>query len=560
MITSTHQAGLTRARLQPAVAVTLALMSVHTCVHAAANPKPAAGAAPVAAAIPAAPAQAAASGAVKAAPVKSTPIRPAADKGGAPAARIAERADSGPRCVGEAARPAKMTLEVGRSTLMRLPESVVHRSVGDTTVVQAMLVAPDTLYLLGIDVGTTNMIIQGRSGACSVIDLNVTMDTAGLQAALAVALPDEKDIKVTTAAESLVLTGTVSDAGALQRAYELALAFVHQPAHPLMKKGDDSGTAVSSSSNDKVKYPPEARVINLLAVTAPQQVMLEVKVAEVSKSLLERLEGGVTLLGNSGSWATTLLSNFLSGPAAFLDARKTNGNRIRVDANKQDGLVRILAEPNVMAISGQEGSFLAGGKIFIPVAQDNNKVTLEEKEFGVGLRFTPTVLAGGRINLKVTPEVSEVSREGIGISAAGFTGTAVLPLITTRRASTTVQLFDGQSFAIGGLIKNNLVTSLNGLPVMGEIPVLGALFRSTDYQQDRSELVFVVTARLVKPLPPNYSLPTDNVIPPNRGELMLGGRLEGTPPAIAGTAAAAADAPSGAIAPAAQRGGGFELK
>ena len=163
----------------------------------------------------------------------------------------------------------------------------------------------------------------------------------------------------------------------------------------------------------------------MLSVSAPQQVMLEVKIAEVSKTLLERLEAGTTLKFNSGSWATTLLSNFLTGTASgLLDARKTNGNQLTLEAQKQDGLVRILAEPTVMAISGQEGSFLAGGKIFIPVAQDNNRVTLEEKEFGVGLRFTPTVLSGGRINLRVAPEVSEISREGIGISAAGFTGGA----------------------------------------------------------------------------------------------------------------------------------------
>lgn len=550
MTTSTLQARPVSALLPYALGAALTLM----CAQAAADP-----AAPPAAAPATSAASAPASAVAKAASPKAA-AKQGTGKAGAPTVRAAERVDAGPRCVGEAARPAKMTLEVGKSSLMRLPEAVVHRSVGDTTVVQAMLVAPDTLYLLGIDVGTTNMIIQGRSGACSVIDLNVMMDPAGLQAALAEAMPEEKNIKVSTAAEALVLTGTVTDATALQRAYELALVFVHQPAHPLMKKGDDSGTAVSSSSNEKVKYPPETRVINMLSVTAPQQVMLEVKVAEVSKSLLERLEGGVTLRGTSGSWATTLLSNFLSGPAAFFDARKTNGNRVSVDANKQDGLVRILAEPNVMAISGQEGSFLAGGKIFIPVAQDNNKVTLEEKEFGVGLRFTPTVLAGGRINLKVTPEVSEISREGIGISATGITGAAVLPLITTRRASTTVQLFDGQSFAIGGLIKNNLVTSLNGLPVMGEIPVLGALFRSTDYQQDRTELVFVVTARLVKPLPANYSLPTDHVIPPNRGELMLGGRLEGAAPQAAPSTAASNGGPSAVNAQAANSASGFELK
>lgn len=492
-------------------------------------------------------------GAVLAAP--ATPdqvgaLKPRAAKAALP--EVAQRTDSGPRCTGEASQPAKMTLEMGKSTLMRLPEPVIHRSVGDATVVQAMLVAPDTLYLLGVDVGTTNMIIQGKSGVCSVVDLNVQMDPAAVQAAILAAMPYEKDIKVTSASESLVLTGTVSDAEAVLRAHELAVKFMHQPLHALLKKGDDAGTATSTASNNKVKVPPEDRVVNLLSVAAPQQVMLEVKIAEVSKSLLERLDGGLTWRFSSGSWGVTLLSNFLSGNGSGLDARKSNGNRLSVDANKEDGLVRILAEPNVMAISGQEGSFLAGGKIFIPVAQDNNKVTLEEKEFGVGLRFTPTVLAGGRINLRVAPEVSEISREGIGISAAGFNGTAVLPLITSRRASTTVQLYDGQSFAIGGLIKNNMVTSLKGLPVLGEVPVLGALFRSTDYQHDRTELVFVVTAHLVKPLPPNYTLPTDAVTPPSRAELLLGGRLEGSAQPSATPIAPTAGAPNSDR--------GFELK
>jgi pilus assembly protein CpaC len=209
----------------------------------------------------------------------------------------------------------------------------------------------------------------------------------------------------------------------------------------------------------------------------------------------------------------------------------------------------VLAEPNVMAISGQEGSFLAGGKFYIPVAQDKDKITLEEKEFGVGLRFTPTVLSGGRINLRVAPEVSELSREGIGINATGISGTAILPVVTTRRASTTVQLYDGQSFAIGGLIKNNLITNLKGLPGLGQVPVLGALFRSTDFQQDRTELVFVITARLVKPLTATgYALPTDGVGVPSRPGLMLGGRLEG---------AAKAPAPAARTA---QSVDGFELK
>jgi pilus assembly protein CpaC len=157
----------------------------------------------------------------------------------------------------------------------------------------------------------------------------------------------------------------------------------------------------------------------------------------------------------------------------------------------------------------------------------------------------------------VAPEVSELSREGIGISANGITGTSILPVITTRRASTTVQLYDGQSFAIGGLIKNNLVTNQKGLPVLGEVPILGALFRSTDYQQDRTELVFVITAHLVKPLSgPGYELPTDKIGVPSRGAILLGGRLDGPAPK-ATTAAESAPA----LAPrSAHSSGGFELK
>jgi pilus assembly protein CpaC len=386
------------------------------------------------------------------------------------------------------------------------------------------------------------------------------MDPSALQATLAAAMPDEHDIKVLAAADALVLTGTVSDAGAAARAVELATAYVRRPLRGLTvpDKEDAASQNQRENQNQAGGAAAAARVVNMLSVRAPQQVQLEVKIAEVSKTLLDRLEAGVTWRFGSGSWGATLLSNFISGTAnASLQATKGTGRSLAGAAEKQDGLVRVLAEPNVMAISGQEGTFLVGGKFYIPVAQDNNRVTLEEKEFGVGLRFTPTVLGGGRINLRVAPEVSELSREGIGISATGFNGTAIMPVVTTRRATTTVQLYDGQSFAIGGLIKSNLVANLKGLPVLGELPVLGALFRSTDYQQDRTELVFVITAHLVKPLSGNsYTLPTDKVGEPSRAGLMLGGQLEGPPPAVT-TAAMSTPAPA---APSAQSAGGFELK
>jgi pilus assembly protein CpaC len=182
-------------------------------------------------------------------------------------------------------------------------------------------------------------------------------------------------------------------------------------------------------------------------------------------------------------------------------------------------------------------------------------ITLEEKPFGVGLDFTPTVLGDGRINLNVDLVVSELSAQGVTITSTNTGGTQILPAMTQRRAKTTVQLMDGQSFAIGGLIKNNVTTNLTAFPFLGELPIIGALFRSTSFQNDRSELVFVVTPRLGKPWPPDYALPTDGYVPPTRSDMILGGRLEGRkddvppPPAIPAEPA-----------PAVPQSGGFEVK
>jgi pilus assembly protein CpaC len=479
-----------------------------------------------------------------------------------PAQAAPARPEIGPNCQGAAARPAQLALQVGKSSLMRLPEAVQHRSVGNPAVVQALLVAPDTLYIAGVDVGTTNMIVQGRSGVCSMLDITVAIDPAPLQATLAAVLPEERDIKVMAAADTLILSGSVSDATAAAQAVDLANAYVRRPLRALaVPKPEKEETDSKEGGAGAPAAVASTRIVNLLSVNAPQQVQLEVKVAEVSKTLLERLETGAAWQFGSGSWAAALATNFITGKASstFQAGKVTgvSGKVLTTAAEKQDGLVRVLAEPNIMAISGQEGTFLAGGKFYIPVAQDNNRVTLAEKEFGVGLRFTPTVLSGGRINLRVAPEVSELSRDGIGISVSGMNGVAVLPVVTTRRASTTVQLYDGQSFAIGGLIKNNLVTNLKGLPVLGEIPVLGALFRSTDYQQDRTELVFVITAHLVKPLPGSgYELPTDKVGVPSRAAILLGGQLDG-PVTEASTAVQSTPA---LVPHSSHSSGGFELK
>lgn len=404
-----------------------------------------------------------------------------------------------------AARPAE-TPDAKKEEGVKAPTVDTRPGVAD---VDVLLLAPTEVYLLGKTIGSTNVVMLDRDGTCTAFDVVVAMDTTALQTVIGQLMPTEKEIKVTPAFDSIVLSGVVSDGEALTRVTDLANAYVRG----------------GGQSNQ--------RVVNMLEVGAPQQVMLEVKVAEVSKALIDKL--GVQFRGTqtNGAWTYSLLADFLTGGNAMATAIKSvGGNSLALDAQKDDSLVKILAEPTIMAISGQTGSFLAGGKIFIPVSQDSSTgggrtITLEEKEFGVSVKFTPMVLGNGRINLRVRPEVSELNREGVGIVASGVAGTAVLPSFTSRKAETTVQLMDGQSFAIGGLIKNNTTTNIKAFPFLGELPVVGALFRSTEFQSDRSELVFVITPRLVKPLPVGYRLPTDGYVPPTRSELMLGGKLEG---------------------------------
>lgn len=462
----------------------------------------------------------------------------------------AKSAAAVPVCTGEFPQAANLRVAEGKSTridlsALKLPSPAWLRAVADPDVVQieplTSAVARSMFFVFGKKVGSTNLMFQDKDGRCAMVEVAVGVDTAAVRDSLRELMPSEKDIKVSAAADSLVLSGTASDASAVDRILTIANAFVRKGG-----SGSGTGSAGTTAGNGY------ERIVNMMSVGAPQQVMLEVKVAEISKTLLDHLGVGLNATANKGNWTLGLLSKFGGAGNGGLRLDKGGDGFLQIDAERRNGLVKILAEPTVMAISGQDGSFLAGGRIFIPVAQDGNgKVTLEEKEFGVGLRFTPTVLEGGRINLKVSPEVSELSREGVGISSSGTGGNAVLPLITTRRAATTVQLYDGQSFAIGGLIKSNMTTSVKALPVLGELPVLGPLFRSSDFQTDKTELVFIVTPRLVKPLPQTFPLPTDNFVEPSREEFFLQGRMEGQQ-----TQAAAEKKPAKAAA----HPTGFEIK
>lgn len=395
---------------------------------------------------------------------------------------------------------APVGLTVGKSWVMGLPEKALRISIANPDVADVMLVSPKEVYLLGKKTGTTNLFVWSAGGATSLRDVVVNVDTAALQSRLREWVPAAGGVSVDSVADTLVVRGQVSDALKAQRIMGLADAFLGGK-----------------------------KAINMLRVEGGQQVMLEVKVAEVSKTLLEDLGVDLNLARNIGGTSVTLLSQLLTNGSTTMTSTRS-GNIIALTAEMKKGLVKVLAEPTITAVNGQEGSFLAGGRIYIPVPQSNaaggTSITLEEKEFGVGLRFLPTVLEDGLINLRVTPEVSELSQYGTTIQSPGGQ-TSLLPSITTRRASTTVQLRDGESFAIGGLIKSNVTESIKALPLLGELPVLGALFRSTAFQKEQSELLFVVTPRLVKPTTTRTPLPTDNFKQPTRTELFMDGQLEG---------------------------------
>jgi pilus assembly protein CpaC len=448
-----------------------------------------------------------------------------------PGSQTATRQDHPVNVVGPA-----LELIIGKSKLLYVSPAIERISVGNPTIADVTLISPTELYLLGKNYGSTNVVVWKKGGLTTVMDVNVSIDADRMERKLRELLPDEKDLRVRPAADSVILTGAVSSAIKARYAEDIANAFVRDINKSLVLPilaGDNkatTGASIAAVSTASSGGSGSAKVVNLLQVSDNQQVMLEVIVAEVSKTLLDKLGSNLNIASGSGM-RYSIVSSLLSNGVGAISLTASNGNTLTLDAKREDGLIKVLAEPNIVAISGQEASFLAGGKIFIPVARTNlatggSTITLEEKEFGVGLKFTPTVLEGGRIHLKVAPEVSELSQTGSPFTTTDGT-TSVLPSVSTRRVQTTVQLMEGQSLAIAGLIKNNVSQTSRRSP-LGDIPILGVLFRSSEFQNDRTELMFLITPRLVKPLTASVSLPTDQWTPPTRQEFLLGGKLEGS--------------------------------
>ncbi len=396
--------------------------------------------------------------------------------------------------------PIDITLNSGK--LIRLDSAANSVFVGNPELADVQVQSPTVIYVFAKKPGKTNLFALDKDGQV-LLNSPVTIrhDVASLQQALQDIDP-KRTIKAISMKEGIILTGRVPTSNMAEDARRLAEL-----------------------------YAPATNIINRMVVEGAQQVNLRVRVAEVSRSVTKQLGVNWENISNFGKFT---VGNF-AGPETISDdgnilfnsAVKSlffgfnDGNvgiNGMVQALEDDGLITVLAEPNLTALSGESASFLAGGEFPIPVPQEDGAISIEYKEFGVSLDFTPTLVGNNRINLKVRPEVSQLS----SASAINVGGIFIQSLLT-RRADTTVELASGQSFVLGGLLNSDSDNNVSRTPLLAELPIIGALFRSTAFQRNETELIIIVTPYLVKPVNSEIALPTDGYVPPNDRNLFGSG-------------------------------------
>ena len=405
-----------------------------------------------------------------------------------------------------------VSLGVGKSVAIDLPADIKDVLVADPATANAVVRSTRRAYIIGVKVGQTNVFFFDANGQqIAGFDIAVTRDLNGMRAALRHAFP-EADIRVNGIGTGIMLSGTAMNAGEAQQAYDLAVKLA----------GDD-------------------KVVNGIAVRGRDQVMLKVNVAEVQRNVIKQL--GVNLTGQVGYGSNVVnfnTSNPFSATGMALSDTALSGSPIRgvtatLKAMDRAGLIRTLAEPNLTAISGETASFVAGGEFPIPagLSCDTTKSPpvcqsqIDFKKFGVSLMFTPVVMSGGRISLKVLTEVSELSSENaITLQPPGSTTSLTIPSIRTRRADTVVEIPSGGTLAMAGMIQEQTKQQINGVPGLMQLPVLGALFKSRDFINNQTELVVLVTPYIVKPVAQKeLSRPDDGYADPSDQSTVLLGRL-----------------------------------
>lgn len=404
------------------------------------------------------------------------------------------------------------TLDVpmNRAIVVESETPFAELSIANAGIADISSLSDRTIYVLGKAPGLTTLtLFDGAGNLLANVRVRVSPDVSEFKERLRQILPSEP-VEVRTANDGIVLSGTVSSAAKLARALELA-----------------------------ERYAPE-RVSNLMSVGGVQQVMLKVRFAEMNRSVAKSLTaslgfggsdvtGGINTLNSAGALANALsnripLQQTNTGAILFGFGAGSTQVRLLLEALESKGLVRSLAEPNLSALSGQEAEFLAGGQVPIPVPADDGTIGIEYRSFGVQILFTPRVVDGNIINLEMGTSVSSIDPN----SEFTIAGNNV-PTFIVRDTKTTVELRDGESFAIAGLIQDNFTDLNSQLPWIGDVPVLGALFRSAEYQRQQTELVIIVTAHLVSPTRGEaLALPTDRVKPPTEFDLFLNGKTART--------------------------------
>ncbi|WP_171235297.1 type II and III secretion system protein family protein [Ruegeria sp. HKCCA6837] len=412
------------------------------------------------------------------------------------------------------------TLDVpmNRAIVVESEQPFAELSIANAGIADISSLSDRTIYVLGKAPGLTTLtLFDGAGNLLANVRVRVSPDVSEFKERLRQILPEEP-IEVRTANDGIVLSGTVSSSAKLSRALELA-----------------------------ERYAPD-RVSNLMSVGGVQQVMLKVRFAEMNRSVAKSLTASLGFGGSDVTGGFNTLNNQLSLNNALnnnIPAIQTNTGailfgfgagstqvRLLLEALESKGLARSLAEPNLSALSGQQATFLAGGEVPIPVPQDEGVITIEYKAFGVEIDFIPRVVDGDLINLEMATAVSSIDQS----SDFTLNGDPV-PSFITRRATTTIELRDGESFAIAGLIQDDFADLSNQVPWLGDVPVLGALFRSANYQREQSELVVIITAHLVSPTRGEaLALPTDRVKPPSEFDLFVNGRVARTQRAGSGGA------------------------
>jgi pilus assembly protein CpaC len=389
---------------------------------------------------------------------------------------------------------AQLGIVVGQGTLIELDQPAATVFVANPEIADVQIAGPQSIFVFGQRTGRTTLFALDEAGRpLAQRDISVDHDLGQLRRVLTARFP-RREIGLTSGPRSVMISGSVETAQEAE-----AIAQTVQGA-----------------------LGPDERLVNRLTVAAPTQVNLRVRVAEVSRSVDDRLGFNWRALFDIGDFTFRLFTGggnalgILPSPEGFgrVGAGFVNGDvdiNVLIDALNREGLARTLAEPNLTALSGETASFTAGGEFPIPVAQDGDTITIEFKQFGVILDFTPTVLTPDRISLRVRPEVSELSTEG-AIEINEIT----VPALTVRRVETTVEIGSGQSLVIGGLLQQSSRDTLEKLPGLGDIPVLGTLFSSSRYRNAESELIVTVTPYVVRPTRPD-ALPTPvGLAPPGR--------------------------------------------